>query len=301
MVKGELFFMNESSIISAINDAGGLSINLVTQTEASQFWIMVGITLMGSIFALFIMWGYLRPSVATKVLRLRLRKYCKKNKRHVVIVKHTSSGLFSQSMIDVDTIMKFEKIVRGFKGEPFDLVLHTPGGVVFPTQVLAKAIRIYRENVKAVIPVYAMSGGTILAFATDEILMGPYASLGPVDPQLSSLFSFGSARAYDEVIRKKGTDAKDESIRMAFMGEQIRKSISEKFAELVEPHMESDDEDTCKMVVETFTNGELPHGELFSIEDLREMSIKVTELDNDYHSNLTGIITSDMFEGVYGV
>jgi ClpP class serine protease len=35
-----------------------------------------------------------------------------------------------------------------------------------------------------VIPHYAMSGGTLIALAADEILLDKHAALGPVDPQL---------------------------------------------------------------------------------------------------------------------
>ena len=38
-----------------------------------------------------------------------------------------------------------------------------------------------------IVPHYAMSGGTLIALAADEIVMDPDAVLGPVDPQLGSL------------------------------------------------------------------------------------------------------------------
>ena len=36
----------------------------------------------------------------------------------------------------------------------------------------------------AVVPHYAMSGGTLIALAADEIVLDAHAALGPVDPQL---------------------------------------------------------------------------------------------------------------------
>ena len=36
----------------------------------------------------------------------------------------------------------------------------------------------------AVVPHYAMSGGTLIALAADEIVIDTHAVLGPVDPQL---------------------------------------------------------------------------------------------------------------------
>jgi hypothetical protein len=38
--------------------------------------------------------------------------------------------------------------------------------------------------VTAFVPHYAMSGGSLIALAADEIVMDPNAGLGPVDPQI---------------------------------------------------------------------------------------------------------------------
>ena len=39
-------------------------------------------------------------------------------------------------------------------------------------------------KITAVVPHYAMSGGTMIALAADEILVDGHAALGPIDPQL---------------------------------------------------------------------------------------------------------------------
>jgi ClpP class serine protease len=49
---------------------------------------------------------------------------------------------------------------------------------------IAHALRRHRAKVTVFVPHYAMSGGTLLALAADEIVMDPNAVLGPVDPQL---------------------------------------------------------------------------------------------------------------------
>src|SRR6202158_6199384 len=67
---------------------------------------------------------------------------------------------------------------------PLDLVLHTPGGLVLASLQIARAVRNRKGKVTVFVPHYAMSGGTLIALAADEIVMSPYAVLGPVDPQL---------------------------------------------------------------------------------------------------------------------
>ena len=49
---------------------------------------------------------------------------------------------------------------------------------------IARAIHKHQGKVTAFVPHYAMSGGTLVALAADEIVMSAYAMLGPVDPQL---------------------------------------------------------------------------------------------------------------------
>src|SRR5260370_10409724 len=67
---------------------------------------------------------------------------------------------------------------------PLDIILHTPGGLVLAALQIAHAIRGHKAKVTAFVPHYAMSGGTLIALATDEIVMCPHSVLGPVDPQV---------------------------------------------------------------------------------------------------------------------
>jgi ClpP class serine protease len=53
-----------------------------------------------------------------------------------------------------------------------------------PTSRPTKALAAHDGKVTAVVPHYAMSGGTLIAMAADEINLDQHAALGPVDPQL---------------------------------------------------------------------------------------------------------------------
>ena len=69
---------------------------------------------------------------------------------------------------------------------PLDIILHTPGGLVLAALQIARAIGDHKAKVTVFVPHYAMSGGTLIALAADEIVMSKYAVLGPVDPQLGN-------------------------------------------------------------------------------------------------------------------
>ena len=88
-------------------------------------------------------------------------------------------------------IQDSEEVIRAIHltdpEEPIDLVLHTPGGLVLASLQIARAIARHEGKVRVVVPHYAMSGGTLIALAADEIVMCEHAILGPVDPQLDSV------------------------------------------------------------------------------------------------------------------
>jgi ClpP class serine protease len=54
---------------------------------------------------------------------------------------------------------------------------------VLAASQIASALADHAGHVRAVVPHYAMSGGTLVALAADEIVMEAHAAPGPVDPQ----------------------------------------------------------------------------------------------------------------------
>ncbi len=87
--------------------------------------------------------------------------------------------------IDIDDA---ESVLRAIRETPpgrgIEIILHTPGGLVLAASQIARALRDHDGRVVAVVPHYAMSGGTLIALAADEIIIDRHAALGPVDPQL---------------------------------------------------------------------------------------------------------------------
>jgi ClpP class serine protease len=81
-----------------------------------------------------------------------------------------------------------EEVLRAIKltddDVPIDLILHTPGGLVLAAEQIAHGLCRHAGKVTVFVPHYAMSGGTLLALAANEIVMDENAVLGPVDPQL---------------------------------------------------------------------------------------------------------------------
>ena len=54
------------------------------------------------------------------------------------------------------------------RDQPIDLILHTPGGLVLAAMQIARAVEAHPAKVTVYVPVYAMSGGTLIALAADR-------------------------------------------------------------------------------------------------------------------------------------
>lgn len=105
---------------------------------------------------------------------------------------------------------------------PIDIVLHTPGGLVLASMQIARALHRHKGKVTAFVPHYAMSGGTLIALAADEIVMSEYAVLGPVDPQLGQ---YPAASILKVVEQKPVSEIRDETLMI--LADQARKAMSQ--------------------------------------------------------------------------
>jgi ClpP class serine protease len=111
---------------------------------------------------------------------------------------------------------------------PLDLVVHTPGGLVLAALQIAKAVRGHKANVTVFVPHYAMSGGTLIALAADEIVMCEHSALGPIDPQLGDSPAASLLKVVEE---KPVAKIDDHTLIMADIGRkaitQVKRAASE--------------------------------------------------------------------------
>ena len=73
------------------------------------------------------------------------------------------------------------------------LIIHTPGGEMASTETMIDYLRSKFNYIEAIVPVYAMSGGTMIALNSNKIVLGRQSQLGPIDAQLPVLGGFVSA------------------------------------------------------------------------------------------------------------
>jgi hypothetical protein len=86
--------------------------------------------------------------------------------------------------ITQDDVQAMMEVVHGLDGTVgLDLILHSPGGSPDAAEAIVNYLRSKFQDIRAIVPQAAMSAATMLACASDEIVMGKHSSLGPIDPQ----------------------------------------------------------------------------------------------------------------------
>jgi ClpP class serine protease len=194
----------------------------------------------GDLFWVFLMFSMLQPWLRQKMLesaRVRLmHKIERQRGSRVILLVHRQEtmsflGFPILRYIDVNDA---EEVIRAIQltdnDVPIDLVLHTPGGLVLASLQIARAIKARRAKVTVFVPHYAMSGGTLIALAADEIVMNGHAVLGPVDPQLGEY----PAASLRKVVQAKDVNrVRDETLILADVGEKAQQEIRSEVLELL--------------------------------------------------------------------
>ena len=288
-----------SVLVQLLNQSGGipLKVTQTSQTIPVQFWITIGVGVLGSVFVLFFFWNPIKMQLSNYIIKSRLRRLVRKTGRHVLIIKHTESSMFNMSMITTNTVLKIISALNKFKGEPFDLVLHSPGGEIFYSLFISRLLHNYRSKIRCLVPVYAMSGGSLLALSCGELFMSRNSCIGPIDPQLGMFWDVGSSRSWEEIVRKKGSKSNDSSIGFAFMGRQYTKAIRSHIDMLISGKL-----DTVKRkehMLDVLTDGTLEHAHPLTVTDVVGLGYPVKVMPDDIRKFLEKIMYNKIFEGIY--
>ena len=192
----------------------------------------------GDIFWLFFMFSALQPVLRQRMMdAMRARKIARlesqRNSRVILLVHRQETmrflGFPIARFIDINDS---EEVLRAIQmtddDVALDIVLHTPGGLVLAALQIARAIHEHKAKTTVFVPHYAMSGGTLIALAADEIVMSRHAVLGPIDPQLGQ----SPAASLIKVVEQKPiAEIDDETLVMADVGRkaiaQVKRSASD--------------------------------------------------------------------------
>ena len=152
---------------------------------------------------------------------------------------------------------------------PIDLVLHTPGGLVLAAMQIARAVEAHPSKVTVYVPVYAMSGGTLIALAADEIVMGEFSVLGPIDPQIAG-FPAASIAKVPKI--KPIEQVFDLTLVLADVSEKALDQVKRGAVELLTPQMEKS---AARALAEKLAGGHWTHDYALTAEEARSLGLPV--------------------------
>lgn len=173
------------------------------------------------------------------------------------------------------TIEDTEALVAQIRRTPpdraIDLILHTPGGIALAAEMIAMAIKKHPGRVTAIVPFYAMSGGSLIALAADEILMEKESILGPLDPQIDGL----PARSLITLPARKPIEAiSDQMVVLSEVAQRSVDQVKEFVKWLLEDRLPPKERDAVAVFL---TGGYISHDTPIVPRVLRELGLNVQE------------------------
>jgi ClpP class serine protease len=204
-----------------------------------------------------------------------LDKFQTERKSRVIALIHRQE---SQSILGVQVssyinIEDSEAVLRAIRltpdDQPIDLILHTPGGLVLAAEQIAKALAEHKGKVTVFVPHYAMSGGTLIAIAAQEIVMDRNAVLGPVDPQIGDV----PAASILKAVEIKKERASDETLIMADMAAKARVQVASFVADLLTRRMPRKQAEALAVAL---SEGRWTHDFPITVQAARQMGFPVT-------------------------
>ena len=234
----------------------------------------------GDLFWIFFMISALQPVIRQRMLEaMRMRKIAKleqvRDSRVILLVhRQETMRLLGFPLVRYIDVNDSEEVLRAIhmtdENVPLDIVLHTPGGLVLAALQIATAIRAHKAKVTVFVPHYAMSGGTLISLAANEIVMARHAVLGPIDPQLGRL---PAASLLKVVEQKPIKDVDDETLILADVGRKAIHQVKKSARELMEGHLSPERADA---LAEKMATGTWTHDYPISATEAKELGLPVS-------------------------
>ncbi|MGE5599837.1 MAG: SDH family Clp fold serine proteinase, partial [Bacteroidota bacterium] len=175
----------------------------------------------------------------------------------VLIHRQESMNLLGFPLMRYIDVNDSEEVIRAIHltapEVPLDIILHTPGGLVLAALQIARAIRRHPGKVTVHVPHYAMSGGTLIALAADEIVMDEHAVLGPLDPQIGEYPAVSILRAVEQ---KPAARVDDRTLILADVARKAMAQTRDSVLELLDGRM---DRAKAEEIAEKLTSGVWTH------------------------------------------
>ncbi len=231
------------------------------------------------IFWMFFIIMFLYPQMLYKMTLIQryncIKKLEKLRKTRVIVMIHRQEQLtlFGIPIYKFISIEDSEEVLRAIRmtpdDMPIDLILHTPGGLVLASEQIAMALKEHKAKTTVIIPHYAMSGGSLISLAADEIIMDKNAVMGPVDPQIGQ---YPAASILKTLDYKHIDKISDEILILSDISKKAIKQVKEFVYELLKDKMP---DEKAKELSEILSTGTWTHDYPLTVSKLKELGIEV--------------------------
>jgi ClpP class serine protease len=232
------------------------------------------------LFWLFFIFTALQPLLRQRMLEaMRARKIAQieraRNSRVILLVHRQETmrllGFPLMRYIDINDSEEVLRAIHMTDDEvPLDIVLHTPGGLVLAALQIARAVSEHKGKVTVFVPHYAMSGGTLIALAADEIVMCQHSVLGPIDPQLGQSPAASLIKVVDQ---KPMSEIDDQTLILADVGRKAIAQVKEAARGLLSRRLPAE---KAEKLAETLSIGTWTHDFPIFPAVARELGLAVT-------------------------
>ncbi len=176
-------------------------------------------------------------------------------------------------------IEDIEAVLQAFRktppSKPIDLILHTPGGYASAAQMMAMAIKFHPAKVTVMVPFYAMSGGSLMSLAANEIRMEKYSVLGPVDPQIPTPDGMWPAGSLSTLVKTK--PIQNITDRMIILSDAANLEIENAKAFVMWLLDGKMDKDQAERVADFLAKGYMSHATPITLDVARALGLNVVE------------------------
>ena len=233
--------------------------------------------------------------------RRKLYQELEAYRKHPVISYITSVRPNAVGNIASDAVRQFVKQLELLKETPkeIDLLINSNGGDGLTSWRLITLLREYlgkEGKITCLVPFCAFSAATLIAVGCDEIFMHPWASLGPVDPQLTVFskegpqqFAYEDVLAYTNFLKEEaGITEQNEKVELlsplvnqiapSTIGMAKRASMqSITMAEkLLKLHMTGTEAQNAEVIAQKLSKSFFSHGHAVTKTEAKQLGLKIS-------------------------
>lgn len=189
-------------------------------------------------------------------------------------------------IIDIDDGDQFMRRFCNLEYDNVDIILHTEGGAIDSSDMMAKALYRYNGNISTHVPEYAFSAGTVVAIS-GKLHMNYNSFLGPTDPQVDYETDENSDTCSSKILMslikeaKKNNDFIEIDSTMYIKSQEasclhrdneitVRRALDKNYKNYSK-------EQTMTLLV----SGNHPHHKPIDRDELKKLNIKASNIDNN--------------------